>query len=368
MPRVSHLNRIYAACFAVTFLLVARPVIGDDLPRIVVFSIPEAKPAANKIVEIIDRHLVDLEIDLIIESRNLGLLPTNTSQWLEQAKKAAADTPGTVATFGYKCDQSNCIVYCIEPRSAALLEFSVEVPDHADLDAAFALAAAMRETLLGPVFPELKRLVREGKNPGPPPPAPESVWLKPPLEKERKRTPELKRSWLWLEGGYQGDHPHPDGHPIHGAWFGLNMEPRKMIGAVISVGWMGIREGEISPGTAKVHRITSSLALRIIFPVGPAHISIAPLGRLDVTFVELIPNNRSGTSWADLELQAGGLTTWHLPLNPRLEAIVGAGVLASILSNEISIYNAADDKEVAIPATSLRVVWMVGIAWSPLDQ
>ena len=40
------------------------------------------------------------------------------------------------------------------------------------------------------------------------------------FKKKEKLEKKVKRPWLWLEGGYLGDHPHPEGHPLHGPWIG----------------------------------------------------------------------------------------------------------------------------------------------------
>ncbi len=364
MATDSEMNRIGPIIAAVTISLLITQQAHARLPRITVLSVPENEPAAQEIIQVLTGHL--LEMDILVEPWAASSLPEDTPTWLVTAAEAAADSPGTVVLFGYRCNAQTCSLYVVEPRSRSLVELPVQVPQHGDLSTAYALAATAREALLGPLFPELRRLALHGENPGPPPPSPDSAWLRPPLEEERQQAKGPRRPWLWLEGGYHGDHPHPDGHPIHGPWLGVVLEPREVVGVVLSVGWLGIREGNVSSGTARTHRLTSTLAVRIIFPIGPSHISVAPLVRIDAVFAEKVPAASATTSSTDVEIQAGGITTWHLPFSSRLEAVIGAGVLATILSEEYTFDAGYGIEETAIPSSVLRVIWLAGVSWSPL--
>lgn len=333
-----------------------------DRARAVVAAQPGASPKANDVAAALEDQLGESDIPLDVALRELPAAPANRGEWIRLAKGVHAEAAGTVALLGYACEDTRCRVTVVEPRRGSFVELPVDAEPQS---ATAAIASVMREALIGTLLPEIDRLVAEGERPTPPPTV-AGTWLKPPLEEERKRPEAPPRPWLWLEGGYHGDYGHPDGKPIHGPWLGLVFEPRKMVGAALCVGWLGIEEDRIDPGTATVHRFTTALALRVIFSLGPAHVAVAPVGRLDVTFVDLEPVGRAGSSWSDLELQAGGLTTWHLPLTPRIEAVVGAGVVASILAKEIGIYGAYGQQEVVVQASVLRLWWLAGIAWSPL--
>ena len=338
-------------------------------PRIALLHISENSPPAAEVQSFLEEHLAKTDIDVTVDLFESNQFPENSEQWFSISAKAAEQSPGTVAMVGYRCSETTCALYLCEPRDKTLTEIPVEFPKDKELTLAFALAATAREAILGPLFPELKRLVNQGKAPSPPPPSPENVWIRPPLEDERKReNPDIKRPWLWLEGGYHGDHPHTDGHPIHGPMVGVVAEPRRAIAVALSIGWLGIRKGDVDLGKVTSHRLTSSLALRIKFQFGPAHIAIAPVGRFDVVFAQIDPVGEKITHQTGLEIQAGGITMWHLPLGKNFEAVIGAGVLASVLSKNYGITLENTPTQVAIPASILRIIWMAGVSWSPLIQ
>jgi hypothetical protein len=356
-------GRYILAVIAISFFTASNNARAGQ-PRIAVMSAPKITPKAEEVILVLEEHLSETEI--AVEPWDAESLPASEEEWLSQAEKAAKATPGTVALIGYECGDKVCRLLLVEPRSGAIVEVPVKVPEHEDLTVAFAIAATAREALLGPLFPELERLVRHGESPSPPPPSPDSIWLQPPAEKEKRLGAEPERPWLWLEGGYHGDHPHPSDSPIHGPWLGVSIEPIRIIGICLSVGWLGIREGETPIGTVATHRLSTSLALRIILSLGPAHIAIAPIGRFDVVFSKTDPLSGPTSTDTKLEIQAGGVTTWHLPLTNRLEAVVGAGVLASLLSRSYRIENAGSADQEAIPASVLSIFWLAGISWSPL--
>lgn len=333
-------------------------------PRVAVLSVPNATPPAKNVVHVIAEQL--FELDIAIEIVGATTQPKTPTAWIQQGEKAAEEAPGTIALFGYQCDDTVCRLFIVEPRQKAFVEIPVKIPTHDELSASFALAATARESLLGPLFPELRRLVLQGKNPAPPPPSPESQWLKPPMEGKRKTLKTPARPWLWLETGYQGDHPHPEGKPVHGPWIGAVFEPRKSVGVHVSLGWLGIREREIGSGKITLNRLTSTVGVRIIFPLGPAHIALAPTARLDTVFANIDRTGGSETTDVKLEIQAGGVTTWHLPLTSRVEVIVGAGVFASLLSHDYGIKTEYKSTERVIPASTLHLFWVAGVAWSPL--
>jgi hypothetical protein len=130
----------------------------------------------------------------------------------------------------------------------------------------------------------------------------------------------------------------------------------------VSVGWLGVQEGTDELGVARYHGIPIQVGLRIAFPVGPATFALAPVGRLDVLFVTADPAGpRGAETGVELELHMGGQTTWNLPLPRGIEALLGAGILGTVLGRDYEVQGAR-----AIPASTLRFGWWVGVAWSPL--
>ena len=136
----------------------------------------------------------------------------------------------------------------------------------------------------------------------------------------------------------------------------------------IGLGWLGIRKAEADGASVKIHRLTSSIAIRLIIPIGPAHLALAPVARLDAAFGSLNHVDRDDETETNFEMHVGGLTTWHLPLVPRLDVIVGAGVLVSVISDETEVYGSAGERETAVPASMIRMIWTAGIAWSPIRR
>ncbi|MDJ0765184.1 MAG: hypothetical protein QNJ97_19545 [Myxococcota bacterium] len=333
-------------------------------PRIAVVATPTQAPQAREVKAVLAEHL--FETGIVVTEVALDVLPQETHQWVALANKVASEEAGTIALVGYACGEKKCRLIAVDPKSDTVVHLPVAVPDHGDFDAAFAIAATAREVLLGPLMPELDRLAHHGANPSPPPPSPDSIWTKPPLEAARTTPSETFHPWLWVTGGYQGDHAHPDGQPNHGPFLGVMFEPKKSLGIDLSVGWLGFREANVSTGTVHLNRITAALALRVLFSLGPARVALAPIGRLDVVFAHIDPTAASTRVDVDLEVQAGGITTWHLPISHGLEAVVGAGVVASLVSRGYAIDTAETEKETAIPAPIMRLLWVAGIAWSPL--
>jgi hypothetical protein len=249
-------------------------------------------------------------------------------------------------------------------RSGALAEIPV-VPDEQQEEAgsgrAFALAATSREVIVGSLLPELGRLAVEGQDPSPPPPTGDRV----PQAYSPEAGPEAggPRPWLWIEGGYFGEHPYPQGQTLHGPWVGLALAAQRTVVPALSFGWLGLQRVSNEAGTVRSHRLPIALELRIAVPVGPATFSIAPIGRLDLVFATADPvGPRGASSQIELELHVGGRTAWNLPLPGGVEAVIGAGILGTLIGHEYAV-----DGRRAIPESTLRFGWWVGVAWSPLS-
>ena len=273
---------------------------------------------------------------------------------------------GTVAIVGLTCHRRRCSLTVMPPKGSYYARIVVKKSED-DRDARVtAVASTIRETLLGPLLPEMKRLDSEGRNPSPAPNRPDGMLLKSPFESTRKAVLTEERPWLWLSGGYHGDHPHPGGHPIHGLFIGVDVIPTTFLGLGIQMGWLGIRRSELDTASASIHRLDTTFALRLLFPIGPAKISISALGRLDAAFVKMTHGgDHPSEKDTRLEVEIGGITMWHLPLPKKLNAWVGAGVLVALYSQEVEVYVDADSKETAIDAATVRMIWCAGVAFSP---
>ncbi|MBW2278212.1 MAG: hypothetical protein JRF63_12010 [Deltaproteobacteria bacterium] len=214
---------------------------------------------------------------------------------------------------------------------------------------------------MGSLLLELGRLTAEGENPSPPPPTGDRV----PKAYHPESGPDARgvRPWLWIEGGYFGEHPYPQGRPLHGPWVGLAMEARRSVVPALSFGWLGLQKVSTEAGEVRSHRTPILIELRIAIPVGPSTFSVAPVGRLDVVFANADPvGPRGESSEVELELHVGGRTCWNLPLPGGVEAIIGAGILGTLLGHDYSVGGRR-----AIAESTLRFGWWVGVAWSPIE-
>jgi hypothetical protein len=133
----------------------------------------------------------------------------------------------------------------------------------------------------------------------------------------------------------------------------------------LSIGWLGFQEATDFPGTVRTHRLPVLFLVSFNFPVGPATISIAPVLRFDTVFVETTPTGSSQTNSAELEIQLGATAVWHLPIIKELEALIGVGLLGSVLSRDYGIDSPGSAYDDMIPASAIRLLWIVGVAWGP---
>jgi hypothetical protein len=338
---------------------------SEPLGRIIVAAEITTIPTTAAVQKRLVRDLEDIELPVIVDTLPLESLPESRGDWYALAAGEARRVPGVIGVFGYDCGSDRCELTSVEPRNRTLAVTPIE-PEDRDEDLAYAVAATIREVVLGPLLAELVRIAGEGENPGPPPLQRGGRWLQPPLETERSREVGPRRSMLWLDTGYLGEYAHPGGNPIHGPWLGIGFEPRSMVGLHLGVGWLGMREENADVGSASSHRLVTSLAVRLLLPLGPAHVSLAPVGRLDVTFLSTDPVLGVNRSDTDLEIQVGGISTWHLPLTRRLELLVGAGLLATVLAENTAVPTAGGTDATLIEASTVRIVWSFGVAWGPL--
>lgn len=341
-----------------TVSVLAEPTAADGPPKVVVMTTLEATPAADAVIEILADHLVEFKVQVV--KQEVEKLPENRAEWVSCAKAAASSAPGTVVLTGYHCTEELCRLVLVEPHGGGYVELPVKIPKDDDVTLAFAVASTTRESLLGPLLPELTRIVRHGENPGPPPPRPNSEWLEQEPSASDTGDADKRRPgrWMRIEAAYYGDYAHPDGHPIHGPWIGLSLALTKLIGLRLSSGWLGVLEESATLGTITTHRLFTALSVGLSLPLGPSRVELAPMGRLDLVFAKADPERLGDETekQTEVELHLGGDVTWRLPLIWNVEALVGMGLLASLLSHDFRL----DDAEV--PASSLRLVWLLGLS------
>ncbi len=352
--------------FVVLLLLVPVTVAAGEA-RIAILSVPDCDPTPHDVVDMLVEQLASFEVT--VASFDVDVFPTGQDQWVDAATLAGSMKPGMIALFGYTCTEAICRLFIVEHRRKTQLEVPVKVRrGKASSDKVRALAATIREALLGPLFPELKRLSLVGEDLPHSSSTTKDIWWKLPLEDKKRALAETRRPALGIDGGYHGETDFHHGGTTEGAWVGVQYEPRKRIAVGLSIGWLGIQEATGSAGTVKTHRLTTLMTASFSFPIGPATISVAPAVRFDTVFAQTNPTGSAETTNTELEIQLGAMTVWHLPMIEDLEAIVGVGLLASVLSHDYGIASAGPAYDDMIPASVLRLFWIVGVAWSPLGD
>jgi hypothetical protein len=331
----------------------------EDAPRVVLLAYPGQQPTAEVVRQSLAEQLISVGVQVDLLSADAA--PESTGDW-DGAANEAAKQPGTLALIGWVCEASSCLLTVVDTRNGALAEVPVDPgEERAEEDGLeSAIAATSREAIIGSLLPELGRLTAEGADPSPPPPTGDRV----PQAYSPEAGPDSRglRPWLWIEGGYFGEHPYPQGRPLHGPWIGLAIEARRYVVPALSVGWLGLQRVSNEAGEVRSHRVPIAVDFRIAVPVGPTTFSIAPVGRLDVVFVRSDPSGpRGASSQVEVELHVGGKTSWNLPLPRGVEVILGAGILGTLLGHDYSV-----DGRRAIAESTLRFGWWVGVAWSPI--
>ena len=315
----------------------------------------------------LESQLIEMELPTEVILKKVTLSHKHDDTWqpvLKQIKRPF----GTVAILVLSCNRKRCEMTVFPPKGNFHAQVTIAKSDKDREARVTAVVASLRECLLGPLLPELKRLEGEGRSPSLPPAAANAVLLKSPFDAARKEAPPF-RPWFWLSGGYQGDHPHPGGHPIHGPFIGVDIMPTNLLGVGLAVGWLGVRRADAAGASASIQRVNTNLALRLLFPIGPAKISISALGRVDTAIVEMNHGGDHGDEHdTRLELSIGGITMWHLPLPKGLNVWVGAGVLVSLIAKPVEVYVTQTDTETAINASTVRMIWSAGIAFSPIRK
>jgi hypothetical protein len=345
-------------------LVGAEPARADDTARIVLIASPQTAPDGEAVRAILAEHLSRVEVDVDLAARES--MPSSEREWTLAAGIEAADRPGTLAVFGWRCEENACELFAIETRSGGMARIPVRSVEHDGGEGAglaFAIAATVREAVWGGLLLEMNRLAEEGARPEAPPPSGERLPEPYKGSFDAGGLARAHRPWFWLEGGYHGEYPHPRGDVLHGPALGFAISPGKNVVPVLRVGWLGVEIADNDRGSVSAYRFPLELELRVAIPVGPAMFSIAPVGRVDLVVATADPAGPRGESTSvDAELHVGGMTTWHMPLpGGKVEALVGVGILATIIGHELEI-----DGVGAMPSAKLRVVWSAGVSWSPL--
>ncbi len=334
---------------------------APQAPRVVVLSSPEAVPSAKEVLDLLTTQLD--EFDVNAEAWEVDGLPRDADAWIAEGRRAAAAQPGTLALFGYLCNERECRLIVVEPKGRSLTKVPVKIPHDRDLPLAFAIAATAREALLGELLPELMRLAEQGENPTAAPPSVNRALLmrsSPGTEPSDKALPNPSAQLLLIEMGYHGEYAHPQSHILHGARVGAAYLPSEKLALGLGAGWVGIDKQWSIWGSVLSHRWPIDFSLRLILPLGPARITIAPFGRLDVVYFRSDPSlpDRPTSKSVAFEFHIGGITSWYLPLPFGFDVLIGAGISGALYAKDHQV-----DGETVAEASLLRIIWRAGISW-----
>lgn len=373
-------DAVLKAAFLAAFVLASAQVWGQETASIVLVSAPESTPVADDVRDLLQGYLNRVEVR--VDVHGVEVLPNGAEEWRTLSSRVARKEPGTIAVFGWTCETAeDCELAVVDTASSSVCVVPVKPRPLSDDDdgpaeerdpgedevasdgVAMAIAATIREVVWGEMLLEMRRLAAEGRNPSTPPP---DVVRPPEPYVEASSSPTVKRrerGWLWLEGGYHGNYAAPQGDPVHGPWLGIALSPVRYLVVGLDVGWLGMRNVDVVTGSVSLHRVPVELQLRLAIPVGLSLFSVGAVGRLDMAFYQIDPvGPRGQSSDSALELHVGGETMWCFPLpGDKVDVMVGAGILAAILSDAIRL-----DGVTAIEASDFRITWRLGIAWSPL--
>lgn len=335
---------------------------AEPQPRALLLYTAQTSPNASEVLALLRKQSAVAGMEIEIAGEKVEAFPQSDEHWFALAKKSAADAR-TITVFAYSCIGEACTVTAIQQRDKAKLSLAYPCPEAND-KAAFATAAAIREMLLGPLLGELRRLAREARAPSAPEKAGD-VLLRSPFDGDRGKKPEeLPR--LRLEGAYQGDGSYPSGRSAHGVSFGVDFEPAPMFGIAVHTGWLGMGKFKYESAEIGLQRLNAALTFRFIFPIGPARIAVGATGRLDLVFLSVDnPLNFKDGKDRYWETSVGGIAAWRLPLPKGLSLVIGVGVTACVYSQEVDAMDLAGNLETAVPSSILRMIWTVGLAFSP---
>ena len=332
------------------------------LPRVRILHLEGDGPTAASLLPLLQAQLETAGMEIDTDGIEVADLPITDAAWFELAGKTAQNAR-TIAVVAYSCGVDICTVTTVQVRSRARFSLEFSVPSDPD-KVLLSAVSTIREIILGPLLGEIRRLAEEAREPSDPEGS-NAALLRSPFEDERKlEAPAFHR--LLIEAAYQGDYPHPAGRPLHGVCVGVAFEPSSMLGLTLHVGWLGMGRQSFEDAKVGMHRLDSALTLRLIFSLGPARIAVGAVGRVDWVFLDVDNGaGRSDEKERYAEIHVGGITTWHLPLPRGLEFIIGAGLTASVLSREALFTGLSGVQETAMPASTLRMIWTAGLAFSP---
>ncbi|NLN61654.1 MAG: hypothetical protein GX146_02075 [Myxococcales bacterium] len=355
-------------CFVAFILLGSLHAWGDTpTPRIVLLENTPNSPSAEAVGTYLQTGLGPLQISVEVVAPDV--FPASQDDWERALSQHSKTQPGLLALYGWNCvSATRCNLFFIEARNQGLVVLPIRVAaPESDQDPAVSLgpslAAAIRETLHSDLLRNVDRVATaaQGSDLAALFAAPETADEADDKSTETDTAPNDLPSGrrFALDGGYGGAFPYPDNGAVNGARMGVVWQLNPYVAPALHIGWMGMRHAASSVGKVRSSMFPTEVAMRVFVPVGAARISLAPTMRMDASLVRSKPKGSRREFSGAFELLLGGMVNWHVPMpHPRLELVLGAGCLATVVGKKKSI-----EQQVLLERSPFSVAWNAGITW-----
>ncbi|MBN2342493.1 MAG: hypothetical protein JXX29_06220 [Deltaproteobacteria bacterium] len=349
-----------------------------ELPSIIllenVHSDPSMLEVSTLLLPSMDEIGVRMRIDTVVAH-----FPASQTDWSLYTTQKGKEAPGLLAVFSWNCPaEDECYIYAVEGKSLALTSVPVGdgwkretalAPKHThSISSATNIAAGIREIVYSDLLLAFPQVARQANRP------PKKVEQKPrnrllaPHEEQQVEEvtaepfvpPVIDHQdrKFWLDAAYMGAYPYPSSRTVHGISLGTTLYLAAHFAPALRIGALARREAAGENGRIYAYAFPVGLHMKFPMNVGPAIFSIAPVVQWDIILVSKQPVEREISASTHFDLSFGGETTWNVPM-PRsdIELFFGAGILATVLSEEYSISG-----ESIMDDVRLQFYWLAGVS------
>ena len=347
-----------------------------DTVSIVLVDTGEPVPNLNDVAQLLVPELQDVGVQVQLDA--VEQVPENQDDWEQYTLRKSSEVPGLLGVFSWQCaGGKGCRILVMETQSLSLT--SIPVGDHrayvvkngngpgADKVRARNIAGGIEEVVKGELLFALPQVARQANDPSGKKysrfrarSTAANQAKKPIVVVEKFEPPEFDRTAhrLWLEFGYLGNYPYPASRTQHGISFGMTVFIHRHFAPSLRIGGLGRRKETGQAGEMVAYQVPVGLHLQFPIYIGAAIFSIAPVAQYDYTWsrADTILGEVLDQYWSDFSF--GGETTFRVPMPQKsLEIYFGAGILATLFSEDYEIYH-----EKVMPETKLQFYWYAGFS------